>query len=214
MTHIKEVTVTVHEKRNHPYEFGHFDCSISLVAELPDLSYIQHETMISDRIAELRAEALAHVQEECDRWELEQHRDYNYRGELGAIRACIHRISYVSSSELFGVVKNAIKHLEEAMRLKGLEDSDPEVKRLRAEIREAWLKRKKELEQVQIDREDEIDGWVREDSPVEKEPVLDGLVRIVNWDDPSPEAPDGTDVSSGIVRWDDPPDADFDRIDS
>jgi len=67
---ITEVTVSVHEKRNHPHEYGHYDAEVRLTAQLsPD----DHDDVVT---SDLLAKAAAHVKAECDRFieQVEQER--------------------------------------------------------------------------------------------------------------------------------------------
>ena len=57
---VTEVTVEVHEKRNHPHEYGHYDCSVTLAAVLDDWEPSDAS------ISELRAMAAAHVKHHLD----------------------------------------------------------------------------------------------------------------------------------------------------
>jgi len=83
---ITEVTVTVHEKRNHPHEYGHYDCSVTLTAEP-----IGNETT-DEVVARLRGEGAAHVQEHLDGW---------IAGITGRYKLAglIDRMEYASSTE-------------------------------------------------------------------------------------------------------------------
>lgn len=59
---VTEVSVSVHEKRNHPTEYGHRDCSVQIVASVEHLES-------ADVVArELLGKATAHVQRELDVW--------------------------------------------------------------------------------------------------------------------------------------------------
>ena len=59
---ITHVEVEVHEKRNHPYEYGHYDASVRLCADVDDTDGV-HAV-----IDELRDIARWHVKTECDQW--------------------------------------------------------------------------------------------------------------------------------------------------
>ena len=61
---VEEVTVCVHEKRNHPHEYGHYDCSVTFTAQVD-----QREREGADAaVTRLRELARAHVRAECDAW--------------------------------------------------------------------------------------------------------------------------------------------------
>jgi hypothetical protein len=56
------VEVTVHEKRNHPYEYGHCDCEVRLMADVgagDDLDVT---------VQTLREKAAGHVRAHLDEW--------------------------------------------------------------------------------------------------------------------------------------------------
>ncbi|MBU0493893.1 MAG: hypothetical protein KKA73_00700 [Chloroflexi bacterium] len=59
---IPQVTVMIHEKRNHPHEYGHYDAEVRLVA------YIEPDQSIIGAIEELRQLARDQVRAECDAW--------------------------------------------------------------------------------------------------------------------------------------------------
>lgn len=59
---ITQVIVGVHEKRNHPYEYGHYDASVTLTAG------VGLNDAIDEITQSLRAQARRHVLEECDDW--------------------------------------------------------------------------------------------------------------------------------------------------
>jgi len=59
---VTQVTVNVHEKRNNPYEYGHYDCSVTLTAGVGPAE--SHEEVA----AKLRLDARRHVLEECAQW--------------------------------------------------------------------------------------------------------------------------------------------------
>lgn len=57
---IQSVTVEIHEKRNHPHEYGHFDASVSYTVQVEDGED-------ADSVIELlRAKARDHVEAELD----------------------------------------------------------------------------------------------------------------------------------------------------
>lgn len=68
---VKEITVEVHEKRNHPHEFGHKDCSVSFSAMLED------EEDALDWVELLREKADQQVKAHLDTWiaEIQLERD-------------------------------------------------------------------------------------------------------------------------------------------
>jgi hypothetical protein len=59
---ITQITVTIHEKRNHPSEYGHYDASVTLVANLRETDDPR------DVVVRLRNSARKHVRQECDGW--------------------------------------------------------------------------------------------------------------------------------------------------
>lgn len=49
---VTEISVMVHEKRNHPYEYGHYDCEVRLSAHLgPDENVDEAAMALRDRAA-------------------------------------------------------------------------------------------------------------------------------------------------------------------
>lgn len=59
---ITEITVTAHEKRNHPYEYGHYDAEVSYTATVGVADDILRVTK------ELQYLADSFVREKCDQW--------------------------------------------------------------------------------------------------------------------------------------------------
>jgi hypothetical protein len=59
---VSQVTVTIHEKRNHPHEYGHYDASVTLMAD------IEPGRSPGDAINDLRDIARLHVASELDSW--------------------------------------------------------------------------------------------------------------------------------------------------
>lgn len=57
-----EVSVTIHEKRNHPHEYGHYDCSVTLDAT------VESGESADAVVWSLRERARAQVELECDDW--------------------------------------------------------------------------------------------------------------------------------------------------
>lgn len=67
---ITQVVVGIHEKRNHPYKYGHYDASVTFTADIalnddPD-----------GAVDLLRARARRHVLSECDAWEKTIHEEH------------------------------------------------------------------------------------------------------------------------------------------
>jgi hypothetical protein len=62
---ITQIKVSIHEKRNHPTEYGHYDSEVHLTAELEEEDIGQEDELIPL----LRDQARAQVKEECDAWE-------------------------------------------------------------------------------------------------------------------------------------------------
>jgi hypothetical protein len=59
---VTEISVMVHEKRSHPYEYGQYDCEVRLSAHLgPDEN-------VDEAIMALRDRAAAQVQAHLDGW--------------------------------------------------------------------------------------------------------------------------------------------------
>ena len=59
---ITEITVSAHEKRNHPYEYGHYDAEVSYTATVGIADDILKVTK------ELQYLADSFVREKCDQW--------------------------------------------------------------------------------------------------------------------------------------------------
>lgn len=59
---VQSVVVQVHEKRNHPYEYGHYDCQVTLEARVAD------DRSLDVQIAHLRDKAAAHVRDHLGAW--------------------------------------------------------------------------------------------------------------------------------------------------
>lgn len=59
---VTEVTVTIHEKKNHPHEYGHYDASVTLTARP------EQDEHCDNVIESLQREARRRVIEEIDSW--------------------------------------------------------------------------------------------------------------------------------------------------
>lgn len=59
---VTQVTTTIHEKRNHPHEYGHYDASVTLTAD------VEPGESAGDVINDLRDIARLHVASELDSW--------------------------------------------------------------------------------------------------------------------------------------------------
>ncbi len=59
---ITEITVSAHEKRNHPYEYGHYDAEVSYTATVGVADDVLKVTK------ELQYLADSFVREKCDQW--------------------------------------------------------------------------------------------------------------------------------------------------
>jgi uncharacterized protein with PIN domain len=59
---IQSVTVEIHEKRNHPHEYGHYDALVAYTAQ------VEEGESAEDVINRLRVLARQQVEAECDRW--------------------------------------------------------------------------------------------------------------------------------------------------
>ena len=59
---ITQVTVMVHEKRNHPFEYGHYDAEVRLTADLDS------SDGAIDTVERLTRQARIAVVAECDQW--------------------------------------------------------------------------------------------------------------------------------------------------
>jgi hypothetical protein len=59
---IQTVTVEIHEKRNHPHEYGHYDARVAYTAQVEEGESAED---VASRLQEL---ARTQVEAECDRW--------------------------------------------------------------------------------------------------------------------------------------------------
>jgi hypothetical protein len=59
---IQSVTVEIHEKRNHPHAYGHYDARIAYTAQ------VEEGEAAEDVAIRLQALARQQVEAECDRW--------------------------------------------------------------------------------------------------------------------------------------------------
>lgn len=59
---IQTVTVEIHEKRNHPHEYGHYDSRVSYTAQLDE------GEQAAQVVESLQFQARQQVAIECDRW--------------------------------------------------------------------------------------------------------------------------------------------------
>jgi|GEM_PF-3538110 len=106
---ITQVQVSIHEKRNHPYEYGHYDCGVTLTADLdPGQDY-------GAAVDVLRLQARAHVLAECNEWE----RDVREQKRIDDLRISIHgrlrSVRYAGTLE--GVNRYADSCLEQIAQL-------------------------------------------------------------------------------------------------
>jgi len=72
---VEWVEVEVHEKRAHPHEMGHYDCSARAHAVVERDDGVEWLKNIEDLIGGLRV----YVSGECDRWELLENADREIR---------------------------------------------------------------------------------------------------------------------------------------
>lgn len=59
---ITNVSVTIHEKKNHPHEFGHFDAGVTISAD------VESGENADKVLRELREQARGHVDDEIGLW--------------------------------------------------------------------------------------------------------------------------------------------------
>lgn len=74
---IQSITVEIHEKRNHPHEYGHYDARVSYTVE-PNAPENPE-----DVVAYLQSVARQQVAAECDRWIA----DINRKQEIGSAKS-------------------------------------------------------------------------------------------------------------------------------
>jgi len=89
---ITRTEVTIHEKRNNPFAFGHYDCSVTLTAELGD-------EIPDDAIAELRDTARWHVEDECERWESSVRQEKTLADTRARITDSMQRLRWANSED-------------------------------------------------------------------------------------------------------------------
>lgn len=88
---VTEVSVVIHEKRNHPYEYGHRDAEVRLAAQLTPYESIDAV------IDELHVKARSHVEKELDSWLKEIEYDRRVSAFLNSVRADINQLRWCRS---------------------------------------------------------------------------------------------------------------------
>lgn len=122
---ITTVSVQIHEKRNHPHEYGHYDASVTLTADVDDgESY-------GDVINRLRDVARSHVADECDEW-IER---IKLQNRVREIASNIRQLRYMRGNvdEPAAAIRVAIHALPPALETEWLENLDAALDELRAE---------------------------------------------------------------------------------
>jgi len=104
---ITQVTVTIHEKRAHPIEHGHYDASVTLTATIEERG---DWTVVIDT---LQRNARQRVFRECDRWEekiREQERTTDLENQL---RTAFHTLSQTTVAYLRDECRRALRIIHE-----------------------------------------------------------------------------------------------------
>lgn len=84
---VTQIAVSIHEKRNHPFEYGHYDCEVRLTAELDS------DEDIFDEIVCLREMARGHVLGECEMWQEQIREDHRIEELTYQIKTCLNGVT-------------------------------------------------------------------------------------------------------------------------
>lgn len=95
---VQTVTVEIHEKRNHPNEYGHYDARVAYTVE------IEHDENPAEVVSDFQCLAREQVLNECDHWiaEIERKRKIeSSKSSLGWIidRAADRRLNTTDEAE-------------------------------------------------------------------------------------------------------------------
>ena len=85
---ITQVVVNIHEKRNHPHEYGHYDASVTFTA------WVEPEEDAGAVTELLRARARRQVFAECDAWGEKIREDHRISRLLGDFNLNINQLSW------------------------------------------------------------------------------------------------------------------------
>jgi len=104
---ITKIEVTIHEKRNHPFEYGHYDCEVSLAAE----EFSKYSPELGDAIDTLRIIAREKVAEELDNWESDVREEEKKRNALNNAENEIYKLSFVHGKDYYDDRKQEVINL-------------------------------------------------------------------------------------------------------
>lgn len=114
---IIQVVVEIHEKRNHPFEFGHYDAGVRLVADLTDSMGTIGD--MGAAIHRLQDTARQYVLEELDNWEGSIRQNERIKKLTNEIRHAIQFWSWRTQAEIEAnkaTITGLILELPEGMR--------------------------------------------------------------------------------------------------
>jgi len=125
---IREISVTIHEKRNHPYAYGNYDCEVRLTAALGE----EDDGREDDCIDELADTARANVLAELDAWEDGVIQEHELQERINRIGNRISDLGWRYGNEDFEdrvlAILDEIELLPEEMRDKFIKELDLGVK--------------------------------------------------------------------------------------
>lgn len=116
--YVSTVSVRVHEKRDHPYAYGHYDAEVVYTADV-DLGDDWQD--VERALVEKGAAA---VKAECDRWEVEAHKrsDESYYKDWKEMKRLLRNLVYVCGLK---DVKESEAYADAISRLDDLDDEIP-----------------------------------------------------------------------------------------
>ena len=139
---MSEISVTIHEKRNHPYEYGHYDCSVTITGD----TYLGER---DERIEELREIARRQVAAECDMWIAgieEEKRIAELHREIGANLNALKDGRWCPRP--FSVAKEPVAMIRELSEVEQ-EGYRSLLRRALAKCAEYWQEKERRSEQLQ-----------------------------------------------------------------
>lgn len=106
---VTQIRVSIHEKRNHPHEFGHYDAEVGLVAQL------HSGDSLGPAIEELRVIARAHVRLECARWESEVRIQHQKQKAVAYLEAIVEDIPKLFANRLRQALQEEVAEAKKYM---------------------------------------------------------------------------------------------------
>jgi hypothetical protein len=140
MSTITSVTVTIHEKKNHPFEFGHYDASVTLTAEI---NPAENEKDVAQA---LQFTARSLVKQEIDGWVDAVNHEREQNEALEIAQDGINRAAWArGGSEEY---QNTYRFLHARNALRAIRKLDNPVQRgdLRQQLRKALAESRQEME--------------------------------------------------------------------